>query len=209
MICKRLLFIPLHQARQRSVSMRSQAVFVAIVSLRRVAIQLLSFASTGIDWPEAATCAACYIGSNRFCWAPVRAIFISRTGKVVGDFLPTSPGDDYVLDHIVFDPQARHCVCVGLGCSMRRWRRLPLRERAVLARTDGLMASRFAPGHGATITTAGDWRTRRGFAPATAAHWVRITPENTGYQNHSSLRNFVSVASIANPVSSTQAATPA
>ena len=111
------------------------------------------------------------------------------------------PADDYVFDHIVFDPVSPKTVYVA------GWGLFDDTEGGVFRSDDGgstwrelkgvhgksIRALAIAPSDHNTLVIGaldGIFRSRDG-----GAHWERISPENhLAIENHSSLRNFVSVA---------------
>ena len=137
------------------------------------------------------------------CWAPVREqIFISQDGGSSWmPFVHLGPGDDYVFDHIVFDPTNPATVYAAA------WGLFDDTDGGVFRSDDGghtwrelkgahgksIRALAMAPSDHNTLVIGaldGVFRSRDG-----GATWERITPENhAAIENHSSLRNFVSVA---------------
>ena len=129
-------------------------------------------------------------------------IFISQDGGSSWmPFVHLGPGDDYVFDHIVFDPTnpaTIYAAAWGLfddndggvfrsDDGGRTWREL------MGAHGKSIRALAMAPSdHNTLVIGALDGVFRSSDGGAT---WVRITPENhMAIENHSSLRNFVSVA---------------
>ena len=116
-------------------------------------------------------------------------------------FAHLGPGDDYVFDHIVFDPTNPATVYAAA------WALFDDNDGGVFRSDDGGQTWRELKGvHGKSIRALamapsdhntlvigaldGVFRTRDG-----GATWERVTPENSAaIENHSSLRNFVSVA---------------
>lgn len=116
-------------------------------------------------------------------------------------FAHLGPGDDYVFDHIVFDPinpATVYAAAWGLfndndggvfrsDNGGRTWREL------MGAHGKSIRALAMAPSDHNTLVIGaldGVFRSRDG-----GATWERISPENhAAIENHSSLRNFVSVA---------------
>jgi photosystem II stability/assembly factor-like uncharacterized protein len=129
-------------------------------------------------------------------------LFISQDGgKSWAIFAHIGLGDDFVLDHIVFDPTNPATVYVSA------WGLFNDNEGGVFRSDDGgrtwrelmgahgksIRALAMAPSdHNTLVIGALDGVFRSSDGGAT---WVRITPENhMAIENHSSLRNFVSVA---------------
>jgi photosystem II stability/assembly factor-like uncharacterized protein len=116
-------------------------------------------------------------------------------------FAHLGPGDDYVFDHIVFDPTNPAIVYAAAWGLFnddaggvfrsddggRTWREL------MGVHGKSIRALAMAPSDHNTLVIGaldGVFRTRDG-----GATWERISPENhMAIENHSSLRNFVSVA---------------
>ncbi len=129
-------------------------------------------------------------------------LFISQDGgKSWAIYAHIGLGDDYVLDHIVFDPTNPATVYVSAWGLFndndggvfrsddggRTWREL------MGAHGKSIRALAMAPSdHNTLVIGALDGVFRSSDGGVT---WVRITPENhMAIENHSSLRNFVSVA---------------
>ncbi len=129
-------------------------------------------------------------------------LFISQDGgSSWAPFTHLGSGDDYVLDHIVFDrvqPATIYVAAWGLfndndggvfrsDDGGRTWREL------MGVHGKSIRAMAMAPSDHNTLVIGaldGVFRSRDG-----GANWERITPENQlATENHSSLRNFVSVA---------------
>ncbi len=129
-------------------------------------------------------------------------LFISKDGgQSWALFAHLGPGDDYVFDHIVFDPTnpaTLYAAAWGLfndndggvfrsDDGGRTWREL------MGAHGKSIRAMAMAPSDHDTLVIGaldGVFRSRDG-----GATWERISPENhAAIENHSSLRNFVSVA---------------
>ena len=129
-------------------------------------------------------------------------LFISQDGgRSWAIFAHLGPGDDYVFDHIVFDPTnpaTLYAAAWGLfndndggvfrsDDGGRTWREL------MGAHGKSIRALTMAPSDHNTLVIGaldGVFRSRDG-----GATWERISPENhAAIENHSSLRNFVSVA---------------
>src|ERR1035437_8919860 len=129
-------------------------------------------------------------------------LFLSKDGgNSWAIFAHLGPGDDYVFDHIVFDPTNPATVYVAA------WGLYNKEEGDVLRSDDGGHTWRALPAvHGKSVRALamapsdhntlvigaldGVFRSRDG-----GATWERISPENhAAIENHSSLRNFVSVA---------------
>ncbi len=129
-------------------------------------------------------------------------LFISQDGgSSWAPFVHLGSGDDYVFDHIVFDPTnpaTVYAAAWGLfddndggvfrsDDGGRTWREL------VGVHGKSIRALAMAPSDHNTLVIGaldGVFRSRDG-----GANWERITPENhMAIENHSSLRNFVSVA---------------
>ena len=129
-------------------------------------------------------------------------LFVSQDGGNSWAFLVhLGPGDDYVFDHIVFDPT--HPATVYAAA----WGLFNDNDGGVFRSDDGgrtwhelmgvhgksIRALAMAPSDHNTLVIGaldGVFRSRDG-----GATWERITPENsTAIENHSSLKNFVSVA---------------
>lgn len=129
-------------------------------------------------------------------------LFISQDGGNSWNlFAHLGAGDDYVFDHIVFDPTNPATVYAAA------WGLFNDNDGGVFRSDDGghtwrelmgahgksIRALAMAPSDHNTLVIGaldGVFRTRDG-----GATWERITPENTqAIENHSSLRNFVSVA---------------
>ncbi len=129
-------------------------------------------------------------------------LFISQDGgSSWAPFTHLGPGDDYVFDHIVFDPTnpaTLYAAAWGLfndddggvfrsDDGGRTWREL----KGVHGKS--IRALAMAPSDHNTLVIGaldGVFRSRDG-----GATWQRISPENyAAIENHSSLRNFVSVA---------------
>jgi photosystem II stability/assembly factor-like uncharacterized protein len=127
-------------------------------------------------------------------------LFVSQDGgNSWGLFTHLGPGDDYVFDHVIFDstnPATLYAAAWGLFADGgvfrsddggRTWREL--------TGVHGLSirAMAMAPSDHNTLVVAaveGVFRSRDG-----GATWQRISPENPmAIENHSSLKNFVSVA---------------
>ena len=129
-------------------------------------------------------------------------LFISKDGgNSWAIFAHLGPGDDYVFDHIVFDPTnpaTLYAAAWGLfndddggvfrsDDGGRTWREL------MGAHGKSIRALAMAPSDHNTLVIGaldGVFRSRDG-----GANWERVSPENhLAIENHSSLRNFVSVA---------------
>ena len=129
-------------------------------------------------------------------------LFISKDGgNSWAIFAHLGPGDDYVFDHIVFDPTNPATVYVAA------WGLFNDNDGGVFRSDDGgrtwrelmgvhgksIRALAMAPSDHNTLVIGaldGVFRSRDG-----GATWERISPENhAAIENHSSLRNFVSVA---------------
>ncbi|MGB8889723.1 MAG: transcriptional regulator [Candidatus Korobacteraceae bacterium] len=129
-------------------------------------------------------------------------LFVSKDGGNSWAILAhLGPGDDYVFDHIVFDPANPAIVYAAA------WGLFNDNDGGVFRSDDGGITWRELMGaHGKSIRALalapsdpntlvigaldGVFRSRDG-----GATWQRITPENSAaIENHSSLRNFVSVA---------------
>ncbi|MGA3319184.1 MAG: hypothetical protein ABSC64_22435, partial [Candidatus Korobacteraceae bacterium] len=129
-------------------------------------------------------------------------LFVSKDGgNSWAIFAHLGPGDDYVFDHIVFDPTnpaTLYAAAWGLfndndggvfrsDDGGRTWREL------MGAHGKSIRAMAMAPSDHNTLVIGaldGVFRSRDG-----GATWQRISPENhAAIENHSSLRNFVSVA---------------
>lgn len=188
--------------------MRSQAGLVAKLCLCvGLLFNLLSFAS---DWqligPEGGNVRSLAYDPgdpNRILLGTSAGqLFISQDGgKSWAIFAHIGPGDDYVLDHIVFDPTHPATVYVSA------WGLFNDNDGGVFRSDDGgrtwhelmgahgksIRALAMAPSdHNTLVIGALDGVFRSSDGGAT---WVRITPENQmAIENHSSLRNFVSVA---------------
>ncbi len=129
-------------------------------------------------------------------------LFISQDGgSSWAPFVHLGAGDDYVFDHIVFDPTNPATVYAAA------WGLFDDNDGGVFRSDDGgrtwrelmgvhgksIRALAMAPSDHNTLVIGaldGVFRSRDG-----GANWERITPENhMAIENHSSLRNFVSVA---------------
>ena len=129
-------------------------------------------------------------------------LFVSQDGgNSWALFAHLGPGDDYVFDHVVFDPTNPATVYAAA------WGLFDDNDGGVFRSDDGGLTWRELMGaHGKSIRSLamapsdhntlvigaldGVFRSRDG-----GATWERITPENhAAIENHSSLRNFVSVA---------------
>src|ERR1035437_9773158 len=129
-------------------------------------------------------------------------LFVSQDGGNSWTlFTHLGAGDDYVLDHIIFDPPHTATIYVA------GWSLYNKEEGDVLRSDDGGHTWRALPAvHGKSVRALamapsdhntlvigaldGVFRSRDG-----GATWERISPENhAAIENHSSLRNFVSVA---------------
>lgn len=188
--------------------MRSQAVFVA--KLFFCVGLLFNFISFASDWqligPEGGNVRSLAYDPgdpNRILLGTSAGqLFISQDGgKSWAIFAHIGAGDDYVLDHIVFDPTNPATVYVSAWGLFddndggvfrsddggRTWREL------MGAHGKSIRALAMAPSdHNTLVIGALDGVFRSSDGGAT---WVRITPENhMAIENHSSLRNFVSVA---------------
>ena len=129
-------------------------------------------------------------------------LFVSQDGGNSWNlFAHLGPGEDYVIDHVIFDPTSpatMYAAAWGLfgeneGGVFRSddggqsWREL------MGAHNHSIRAMAIAPSdHNVLVIAAVDGVFRSGDAGAT---WNRISPENPmAIENHSSLKNFVSVA---------------
>ena len=136
-------------------------------------------------------------------WAPAPgSSSFRRTGEIRGTlFAHLGPGDDYVFDHVVFDPTNPATVYAAA------WGLFDDNDGGVFRSDDGgrtwrelmgvhgksIRALAMAPSDHNTLVIGaldGVFRSRDG-----GATWERISPENPlAIENHSSLKNFVSVA---------------
>ncbi len=136
-------------------------------------------------------------------WAPAPdSSSFRRTGEIRGRFSAhLGPGDDYVFDHVVFDPTNPATVYAAA------WGLFDDNDGGVFRSDDGgrtwrelmgvhgksIRALAMAPSDHNTLVIGaldGVFRSRDG-----GATWERISPENPiSIENHSSLKNFVSVA---------------
>ena len=129
-------------------------------------------------------------------------LFISQDGGSSWSlFAHLGPGDDYVIDHVVFDPT--HPATLYAAA----WGLFDDNDGGVFRSDDGgrtwhelmgvhgksIRALAMAPSDHNTLVIGaldGVFRTRDG-----GTTWERVSPENPMYtENHSSLKNFVSVA---------------
>jgi photosystem II stability/assembly factor-like uncharacterized protein len=187
--------------------MRSQAQLVVKLFLCVGLLSLFSFAS---DWqligPEGGNVRSLAFdpgNPNRILLGTSAGqLFISQDGgSSWAIFAHLGPSDDYVFDHIVFDPTnpaTLYAAAWGLfndndggvfrsDDGGRTWREL------MGVHGKSIRALAMAPGDHNTLVIGaldGVFRSRDG-----GANWERISPENhAAIENHSSLRNFVSVA---------------
>jgi photosystem II stability/assembly factor-like uncharacterized protein len=188
--------------------MRSQSGFVAKLFL--CVGLLFNLFSVASDWhligPEGGNVRslACDPGdpSRVLLGTSAGQMFISQDGgNSWALFAHIGAGDDYVLDHIVFDPTNPATVYVSA------WGLFNDNEGGVFRSDDGgrtwrelmgvhgksVRALAMAPSDHNTLAIGaldGVFRSSDG-----GATWARITPENhMAIENHSSLKNFVSVA---------------
>jgi len=188
--------------------MRSQAGFV--VKLFLCVGLLFNFFSFASDWqligPEGGNVRSlAYDPSDPdriLLGTSAGQLFISKDGgNSWAIFAHLGPGDDYVFDHIVFDPTNPATLYAAA------WGLFNDNEGGVFRSDDGgrtwrelagvhgksIRALAIAPSDHNTLVIGaldGVFRSRDG-----GATWERISPENhAAIENHSSLRNFVSVA---------------